>query len=62
MSAAAALELIQVLNAAITAGINVRMAVDEIERMRALSPDGRLTDEQLDQIAERAHESVARLG
>lgn len=52
--------LLQALNAAVTAGINVSAAVQRFEAMRAES-GGHLTDEQIMLLAEAARQSHERM-
>jgi division protein CdvB (Snf7/Vps24/ESCRT-III family) len=55
------LQLINLINAAMTAGINVYQMVARVEAMREQS-GGHLTDDQVAQLEESARESVDRLG
>ena len=56
-----AVAIIRIIDALLAAGINVAATAQRVEAMRAAS-GGHLTDAQVRELAQQAHESVARLG
>lgn len=58
---AAVLQIIKMLEAATSVALNAGINIERFNAMRASNASGHLTDEQLLQLAQQAHESYKRM-
>lgn len=56
-----ALQIVQLLDLAVGVAINAGVSLERYNQLRAQSPTGRLTPEQLQELADQARQSVDRL-
>ena len=62
MSPAELAAIIRLVDSALTLASKAGISIAKINAMREASADGHLTPEQIEQLAQSAHDSVRRLG